>query len=81
MKFSEIYFFPVGKFMYCYKIGLLPNVFKQMFFNNKSDSFLLYQKFKYFYFFAARTNIRLFGIRFQGPKLFNSLNNNIKSQK
>ena len=30
-KFSEIYFFQVGKFMYSYKIGLLPNVFKEMF--------------------------------------------------
>ena len=32
-----------------------------------------------FYLFLARTNIRLFGIRFQGPKFFNSLNNNIQS--
>ena len=28
MKLSEIYFFQVGKFMFSYKIGLLPNAFK-----------------------------------------------------
>ena len=31
LKLSEIYFFQVGKFMYSFKIGLLRNVFKEMF--------------------------------------------------
>ena len=34
---------------------------------------------KTFYFFPARTNIRLFDIRFQGPKFFTLLNRNIQS--
>ena len=34
---------------------------------------------KTFYFFPARTNIRLFDIRFHGPKFFNLLNRNIQS--
>ena len=34
---------------------------------------------KTFYFFPARTNIRLFDRRFQGPKFFNLLNRNIQS--
>ena len=32
-----------------------------------------------FYLFSAQTNIRPFGIKFQGPKFFISLNNNIQS--
>ena len=32
-----------------------------------------------FFLFPARTNIRLFAIRFQGSKFFNSLNLNIQS--
>ena len=31
------------------------------------------------YLFPARTNIRLFGLRLQGPKAFNSFNHNIQS--
>ena len=31
LKFTEIYFFQVGKFMYSLKIGLLPSVLKEMF--------------------------------------------------
>ena len=34
---------------------------------------------KTFYLFPARSNIRLFYIRFQGPKFFNLLNLNIQS--
>ena len=33
---------------------------------------------KLFYMFPCRTNLRQFSIRFQGPKFFNSLSNNIK---
>jgi len=31
LKLSDIYFFQVGKFMYSYKIDLLPDVLKEMF--------------------------------------------------
>ena len=31
LKFSDIYFFQVGKCIYSFKIGLLPNVFKEIF--------------------------------------------------
>ena len=34
---------------------------------------------KTLYFFPARTNIRLFDIRFQGPKFFTLVNRNIQS--
>ena len=63
--------------MYSYKIGLLSSVFKEMFsminvvhsYNTRNSNT--------FYLFPAQTTIRLFGIRFQGPKFFNSLNNNM----
>ena len=78
LKFSKIYLFQVGKFMYSYKIGLLPNVFKEMFlminqvhsYNNRNSNT--------FYLFPARTNVRLFGMKFQGPKFFSSVNHNIQ---
>ena len=79
MKLSEIYFFQVGKFMFSYKIGLLPNAFKEMFLMTNQVHSYNTRNSNTFYLFLARTNIRLFGIRFQGPKFFNSLNNNIQS--
>ena len=79
MKLSEIYFFQVGKFMFSYKIGLLPNVFKEMLLMTNQVHSYNTRNSNTFYLFPARTNIRLFGIRFQGPKFFNSLNNNIQS--
>ena len=62
--------------MYSYKIGLLPNVFKEMFLMTNQVHSYNTRSSNIFYLFPARTNIRLFGIRFQGPKVFNSLNNN-----
>ena len=79
MKLSKIYFFQVGKFMFSYKIGLLPNVFKEMFLMTNQVHSYNTRNSNTFYLFLARTNIRLFGITFQGPKFFNSLNNNIQS--
>ena len=65
--------------MYSYKIGLLPNVFKEMFlmtnqvhsYNNRTSNT--------FYLFPARTNVRISGMRFQGPQFFSSLNHNMQS--
>ena len=79
MKLSEIYFFQVGKFMFSYKTGLLPNVFKEMFLMTNQVHSYNTRNSNTFYLFPARTNIRFFGIRFQGPKFFNSLNNNTQS--
>ena len=79
LKLSEIYFFQVGKFMYSHKIGLLPNVFKEMFLMTNQVHSYNTRNSNTFYLFPARTNIRRFGIKFQGPKFFNSLNNSIQS--
>ena len=82
MKLFEIYFFQVGKFMFSYKIGLLPNAFKEMFlmtnqvhsYNTRNSNTFYFNL--YFLHEQKLINIRVFGIRFQGPKFFNSLNNN-----
>ena len=65
--------------MYSYKIGLLSSVFKVMFLMiNEVHSYNTRNSISNtFYLFPAQTTIRLFGIRFQGPKFFNSLNNNM----
>ena len=79
LKLSEIHFFQVGKFMYSYKIGLLVNVFRDMFLMTNQVHSYNTRNSNSFYLFRARTNIRLFGIRFQGPEFLKSLNNNIQS--
>ena len=62
--------------MYSYKIGLLLNVFEEMFLMTTQVHSYNTRNSNTFDLFRARTNIRLFGIIFQGPKVLNSLNNN-----
>ena len=65
--------YQIGKFMYFFKRGLLPNCFRGMFTlasqihsdNTRNSSLLGIPH--------CRTNCRKFSIRFQCPKLFNSL--------
>ena len=81
LKFSNVVLFHLGKFMFFFSKGLLPNSFNKMFTlanyihpyntSNSSNS--------NFYIPLVRTNIRKFSIRFQGPKFFNSLDSQIKS--
>ena len=71
MKLSESYFFQVGKFMFSYKIDMLPNVFKEMFLMTNQVHSYNTRNSNTFYLFPARTNI--------SPKFFDSLNNNIQS--
>ena len=65
LKFSDTSLF-VGKFMYFYKIDNLPNVsVKDMFLMTNQVHSYKTRNSNAFYCFPARTNIRLFGIRFQ----------------
>ena len=79
LKFSDIYLYQIGKFMYLFKRGLLPNYFRDMFTlasqihsHNTRNSSL-------FYIPHCRNNFRKFSIRFQGPKFFNSLSREIQN--
>ena len=67
LKFSDIYLYQIGKFMYLFKRGLLPNYFRDMFtlasqihsYNTRNSSL--------FYIPHCRTYFRKFSIRFHGP--------------
>ena len=79
LKFPEIYLFHIGKFMYLYKKGLLPNIFDGMFTVTSDIHSYNTRNSKTFYVFSARTNIRSFAIRFKGPIFFNSLGSKIQN--
>ena len=68
-----MYSFQIGKFTRFYEIGLLPNVFKEMFLMANQVHSYITRNSNNFYIISCpnKINIRLFGIRFQGPKCFN----------
>ena len=79
LRFIDIFLFQLGKFMYLFKLGLLPEMFNGLFFTNNQMHSYNTRKSNAFHIFPCRTNLRCFAIRFQGPKFFNSLPDNIKN--
>ena len=69
----------IGKFMFSFKKGLLPDAFSEMFLLTNQIHHYNTRNSNSFYLFSCRTNIRQFAIRFQGPKLFNSFNTEIQN--
>ena len=65
--------------MYLFKLGLLPEMFNGLFFTNNQMHSYNTRKSNAFHIFQSQTNLRRFAIRFQGPKFFNSLLDNIKN--
>ena len=81
LKFFDTYFYQIGKFMYIFKRGLLPNYFRNMF-TLASQLHLHYTRnCNLYYIPPCRTNVRNFSIRFQGPKFFNSLSPEIQNSE
>ena len=81
LKFFKIYFYQIGKFMYLFKRGLLPNYFCNMF-TLASQLHSHYTRNCNLYCMPpCRTNIRNFSIRFQEPKFFNSLSPEIQNSE
>ena len=81
LKFNDIVLFHLGKFMFFFCKGLLPNAFNDMFTpTNQIHSYDTRNSSK-FYIPFFRTNIRKFSIRYQGPKFYNSLDSEIKSSE
>ena len=69
--FSELYLYQIGKCMYPFERGLLPNYFRHMF-TLASQLHLHYIKnCNLFYITPCRTNIRNFSFRFQGNRIEN----------
>ena len=79
LRFTDIFLFQLGKFMYLFKLGLLPEIFNGLFFTNNQMHSYNSRKSNAFHIFPCRTNLRRFATRFQGPKFFNSLPDNIKN--
>ena len=81
LNFSDIYLYQIGKFMYLFKRGLLPNYFRDMFtlasqihsYNTRNSSL--------FYIPHCQTDFRKFSILFQGPTFFNSLSREIQNSE
>ena len=81
LKFHNIYKYHTGKLMFLFTKNLLPNYFKSMFILTSRVHSYNTRSSKLFYTFPCRTNLRQFSIRFQGPKFFDSLSNNIKDSE
>ena len=78
LKFHDIYQYHTGKLMFLFTNNSLSNCFKSMFMSTSQVYSYNTRTSKLFYMFPCKTNLRQFSIRFQGPKFFNSLSNNIK---
>ena len=79
LQFTDIFLFQLGKFMYLFKKGLVPGIFNEMFLINNQIHSYNTRKSNAFHIFPSRTNLRRFAISFQGPKFFNSLNNDVQT--
>ena len=65
--------------MYLYKNGQLPESFKNMFFTGQEIQNYNTRNSNFFRLPSCRTNVQKFSLRFQGPKIFNSINDEIKN--
>ena len=79
LNLESIYKFQVGKFMYQYRSGLLPDSFNNMFLVTHQVHSYGTRSSKFFHLPLCRTNVRMFSISFQGPKFFNSLSSEIRN--
>ena len=79
LKFEDIIKLQIGKVMYLYKNGLLPNSFNDMFLLNCDVHSYNTRSKNSFRFPYCRTNVSKFPLRFQGPKIFNSLSPGIQN--
>ena len=72
LKFENLIKLQIGKIMYLYKNGLLPDSFNDMFLLHSDVHSYNTRSKNSFHLPHCRTNIRKFSLRFQGPKLYNS---------
>ena len=76
-KFHHICSLQMGQFMFSFKLGLLPTNFDSFFILNKDVHSYSTRNAKFFHLPLCRTNICQFSVRYQGPKFFNSLGDEI----
>ena len=69
-QFADIYFFQIGKFMYLYKIGFLPDVFNEMFSMINQVHSCNIRNSNALYLFPDQTNTRRFAFnKIPGPNI------------
>ena len=78
LKLDSIIRFHICKLMFLYRHGLPPESFDMFPLNNEIHSYNTKSRC-FFSLPYCRTNIGKFSIRFQGPKLFNSVNEDIRN--
>ena len=79
LKFNSIYCFQIAKILFQFKSNVLPAAFSSMFLQNDQVHDYSTRTCKQFHVPKIRTNIKKFSICYQGPKIFNSLPNEIRS--
>ena len=80
LKFEDIIKLQIGKVMYLYKNGLLSNSFHDMFLLNCDvQSCNTRSKNSFRLPYSRTNNVRKFSLRFQGPKIFNSISPEIQN--
>ena len=79
LKFENIVSLQVAKIMCLYKNGQLPESFNNMFFTGEEIHNYNTRNKIFFRLPSCRTIVRKFSLRFQGPKIFNTINDEIKN--
>ena len=77
LKFNDICKLQTCQFMFLYKKNLVPEHFKNIFLLNSQIHNYNTRRANEFHIVTPRTNLRQFSIKYQGPFLYNSLDNDI----
>ena len=77
LKVLNIRFVELGKFMYSHKHSLIPKKFNELFSLNSSVHSYNTRNAHAYNLPFSRTNAKLFSVTYQGPKYFNSLDDDI----
>lgn len=79
LSLSDMYLAEIGKIMFQYKTGSLPDVFNNLFLRRNQVHDYGTRNASSFHVPKCRTNIRRFSFQHQGPLFFNSLSPDIVS--
>ena len=77
LKFHDICKLQTAQFMFLYENNFLPDHFEGLFLLKNEFHRYYTRNVKEFYIATPRTNVRQFSIKYQGPILYNNLDNSI----
>ena len=78
LKLNDLIDMSVAIFMFNYKMNILPEIFKNIFTTNASHHTYLTRKNKNYRSFLARTTTSQHSLRFNGPKIWNNISEDLK---